>query len=33
MDKNKDLIEAQDRIDKLFKYLHLRLEEKYKDFR
>lgn len=34
MDKNKE-ISADDysRIDKLFRYVHMRIEEKFKDFR
>ena len=33
MDRNKDLQGSQDRLDKLFRYVHVRIEEKYKDFR
>jgi hypothetical protein len=33
MDTNKDLTVSQDRVDKLFQYVHARIEEKFKDFR
>lgn len=33
MDTNKDLESGHDRIDKLFQYVHARIEEKFKDFR
>ena len=32
-DYNKDYSGKQERIDKLFKYVHARIEEKFKDFR
>ena len=33
MDTNKDLLDDHARIDKLFRYVHMRIEEKFKDFR
>ncbi len=33
MDRNKDLSNSYDRVDKLLKYVHARIEEKFKDFR
>ena len=33
MDFNKEVTSKQERIDKLLKYVHARIEEKFKDFR
>lgn len=33
MDLNKDIGYNYERIDKLFQYVHARIEEKFKDFR
>ena len=33
MDTNKDLTSSYERVDKLLKYVHCRIEEKFKGFR
>jgi Ca2+-binding EF-hand superfamily protein len=33
MDFNKDIDGESDRLDKLFRYVHARMEEKFKGFR
>lgn len=33
LDTNKDLFDDYSRLDRLFKYVHVRIEEKFKDFR